>query len=244
MYVHPDQRKPQASIKIIFDAFFSHNWGNDGKNHKLVGLVKKMLMEAGLNIWFDEERIRGNVQEQMQQGIDKSASVVVFITQQYIQKVNSDNISDNCQLEYKYAALQKHKRPLIPVLMDPAASNPADWVGPVAFHLAGELYIDLSTEDKMQKNIGQLINRIKEVTKQDLSGQVSPPGRPLHPQPEHAQSVSAPKQAVATDNMKLDAEQVKKKQAKLTRLTTKVKDIVDVVLANPSAPLRPEEKLD
>eukprot|EP00976_Prorocentrum_cordatum_P004805 94455-Prorocentrum_minimum.AAC.1 len=99
----------------------------------------------------------------------------------------------------------------------------------------------------MQKNIGQLINRIKEVTNQDLSGRVSPPRRPLHPQPEHQFRTQLPKAqavAVATDNMELDAEQVKKKQAKLNRLTTKVKDIVDVVLANPTTSLRPEEKLD
>eukprot|EP00976_Prorocentrum_cordatum_P027190 551909-Prorocentrum_minimum.AAC.1 len=89
-----------------------------------------MLKEAGLNIWFDEERMRGNVQRQMQQGIDESACFVAFITQKYIEKVNSDNISDNCLLEFNYAALRKHIRPLIPVLMDPAASNPADWVGP------------------------------------------------------------------------------------------------------------------
>eukprot|EP00959_Pyramimonas_sp_CCMP1952_P205617 4299934-Pyramimonas_sp.AAC.1 len=113
--------------------------------------------------------MKGNVQKQMQQGIDDSASVIVFITQQYIAKVNSDNPTDNCLLEFNYAALRKRNRPLIPVLLDPAASNPEDWVGPVAFHLAGELYIDLSTEDKLKRNIGQLIDRIKEVTRQDPS---------------------------------------------------------------------------
>ena len=239
-----ERAEAEELLQFLLDAFLTHNWGDHHEIHKLVARVNELLKAAGLKTWFDEEKMKGNVQKQMQKGIDKSASVIVFITQQYIAKVDSDNISDNCQLEFTYAALQKHKRPLIPVLLDPAASNPADWVGPVAFHLSGELYIDLSTEDKLQRNIGQLIDRIKEVTNKDPSGRVSPPRRQLHPQPERTQSDSARKQAVATDNMELDAEQVKKKDAKLTRLTTKVKDIVDVVLANPRTPLKPEEKLD
>eukprot|EP00959_Pyramimonas_sp_CCMP1952_P475373 9504149-Pyramimonas_sp.AAC.1 len=151
---------------IIYDAFLSHDWvGVDGANHERVKQIHAIFKKAGLATWIDEEKMQGNVQETMMRGIDSSACVIVFITKRYIEKVAGTNENDNCKLEYKYAALNKSTRPLIPVLLDPAAKDPASWEGLVKFHLGGEMYFDLSKEplESNQDAIAKLIQRIKEV---------------------------------------------------------------------------------
>ena len=43
------------------------------------------MTEFGIeNLWLDEERMSGNVDQQMMDGIDNSKLVVVFITQRYL----------------------------------------------------------------------------------------------------------------------------------------------------------------
>ena len=80
-------------------------------------------------------------------------------------------------------------RPLIPVLLDPAAKDPASWEGLVKFHLGGEMYFDLSKEplESNQDAIAKLIQRIKEVAHAARRTSDPPPsssgGGPSHPQP-------------------------------------------------------------
>ena len=84
-----------------YDAFFSHNWSQG--NHEKVSRINDAMQLLGLTTWFDEERIQGNIKQQMCDGIDRARTVVFFLTENYIEKVNNvDNPEDNCQMEFLY----------------------------------------------------------------------------------------------------------------------------------------------
>ena len=89
-----------------FHAFFTHDWGKDAEgrdNHARVIRVCEALRErAGLSIWLDEDEMRGDVNQQMTDGIDDSACVVAFVTKRYIEKAGGkgpNGMNDNCKFE-------------------------------------------------------------------------------------------------------------------------------------------------
>ena len=52
----------------------------------------------------------------MTAGIDGSATVVVFVTQRYMGKVNGADATDNCQKEFGYAGRIRGAHNMIPVV--------------------------------------------------------------------------------------------------------------------------------
>ena len=57
------------------------------------------LEKAGLRVWLDEQQMRGDVNQQMVDGIDDSACVLCFVTTRYMEKVSGKGPSganDNC----------------------------------------------------------------------------------------------------------------------------------------------------
>ena len=89
-----------------YSAFLSHSWStnDDGcSNHEIVSKVNAELRRQGISTWFDEERMIGNVQKQMVDGIDASEVAVVFISYAYIKKVAEGETTDNCCFELQYA---------------------------------------------------------------------------------------------------------------------------------------------
>ena len=61
------------------------------------------LKARGLLTWFDDEKMRGQILDQMASGVNRSATVAVFITKRYLEKVNGDKLDDNCKVEFKCA---------------------------------------------------------------------------------------------------------------------------------------------
>ena len=105
------------------------DWGQDlqGRdNHSRVAHINTVLKAKGYITWFEyvavdsvdlsscdkamidsrclsenhsEERMRGNINEQMANGIDSSKIVIVFVTQRYLKKVAGEGDlggDDNC----------------------------------------------------------------------------------------------------------------------------------------------------
>jgi hypothetical protein len=136
----------QQLHQFKYDAFLSHNWGENNINHQQVGMINNYLKSAGLRTWFDEENMSGNaVMHDMAKGIDESRKVIVFITAGYMAKVESDNRTDNCQLEFSYSTRTKGGAlNMIPVIMEPGLRDVSRWTGPVGLVLGGALYFDLS----------------------------------------------------------------------------------------------------
>lgn len=93
-----------------FQCFLAHDWGYDEEgrpNHERVSRVKSGLDKAGIRAWFDEEQLRGDINGQMADGIDKSQLIVVFITTRYLEKVSGkgpNGMNDNCKVSLNRCA--------------------------------------------------------------------------------------------------------------------------------------------
>jgi len=145
------------------DVFLSHNWGLDEEgrdNHLRVRAIAKGLRKRGLSTWLDEEKLEGPLLEQLSEAIDSSRIVLVFVTQMYLQKVGRGRSSDNCKLEFKYAA-RRREGMLIPCVMEPSLLDTRDWSGPVGMVLGGDLYIDLSDESRLEEGLDALAQRVR-----------------------------------------------------------------------------------
>mmetsp|Transcript_27273 Transcript_27273/g.41043 ORF Transcript_27273/g.41043 Transcript_27273/m.41043 type:complete len:374 (-) Transcript_27273:139-1260(-) len=155
----PTSKNSTEEKTYRFDAFLTHNWGRDTKNrdnHERVVRFKKELQTHNdiENLWLDEERMTGDIVQQMTTGIEQSRLVIVFITQSYVNKVagrgeRRDN--DNCLLEFKYAARKKGPSNLIVVVMEDSCSNPSEWDGPVGFYLGDHLYYSFQDDLDLER---------------------------------------------------------------------------------------------
>ena len=108
-----------------------------------------ILKKEGLSPWFDEERLRGDINYKMADGIDKSESVVCFITRRYIDKANGkgpNGPNDNCKFEFDYALNYKGVEKMIVVVMEKGCRDTKKWRGTVGGKLGGTLYIDMSED--------------------------------------------------------------------------------------------------
>ena len=87
-------------LQTGFAAFLTHDWGYDTQsrdNHARVRRVNAALQRLGFRCWFDEEQMRGDINEKMTSGIDNSSCVVVFVTKNYLLKAagNGSNGADD-----------------------------------------------------------------------------------------------------------------------------------------------------
>eukprot|EP01031_Cornospumella_fuschlensis_P026802 gene26802-32383_t len=148
------------------DVFLTHDWGKElgVDNHERVARVNEALKQRGLKTWFDSEKMEGNVKKKMISGIENAFCIVAFITKRYMEKVDSDNAEDNCQLEFNYASRRKTARKMVSVVMEARMRNTADWIGEVGMVLGGSLYVDLSTDDSFEARMDELHSRILAVT--------------------------------------------------------------------------------
>eukprot|EP01031_Cornospumella_fuschlensis_P050547 gene50547-61833_t len=88
------------------DTFLSHDFGTDcyGRNiHQRVQAINSALKAKGLLTWLDEQLPRPDlIVSHVCKGIDRSRSMVLFLTRSYIDKVMSNGTTDNCALEFTY----------------------------------------------------------------------------------------------------------------------------------------------
>ena len=114
-----------ASSSAEYDAFLTHDWGDDElgrSNHARVAEVNRLLKAAGFVTWFDEDRMQGDIVSQMANGIDSSAAVLVFVTENYCIKVagaGRNGADDNCKKEFDYASRRKGIEKMIAAVMEP-----------------------------------------------------------------------------------------------------------------------------
>ena len=148
-----------------FHVFLTHEWGvdeNKRDNHSRVKAVNTALQAKGLVTWFDEDRMTGNIVDQMCKGIDGSACIAVFVTQRYIDKVGGSNANDNCKKEFSYAAARKGANVMIPIVMEDRVRNPRQWSGAVGMELGGVLYKDCVSDEtsKFQAGVDSIYDEV------------------------------------------------------------------------------------
>lgn len=150
--------------EAAYDAFLAHDWGRDSlgrDNEERVKLVNELLKDKGLITWFHGDRLKGrDVALKLASGIEKSKKFVVFLTQQYLEKVNGDNVDDICKREFLYAAKQKGIRKFVVAVMEEAMLDKNAWSGQLDFVVGWASCIDMTTNDKIHKNIGSLIKEL------------------------------------------------------------------------------------
>ena len=89
--------------------FLSHDWGVGKSNHILVQHINEMLQQRNIDTWFDSDQLKqGDImRHEILFGIQKCSIYVIFITQAYMNKVNSNDISDYCLYEFHHMIKDK-----------------------------------------------------------------------------------------------------------------------------------------
>ncbi|KAJ3304916.1 hypothetical protein HDU76_005100, partial [Blyttiomyces sp. JEL0837] len=94
--------KNNENAKDSFDVMLSYNW----QDKDLVSKVKEEFKLRGLRVWFDEEKMDGNMFDRLVEGIHNSSVIIPFLTVVYSKSVN-------CKRELSYAA--DLKKTIIPI---------------------------------------------------------------------------------------------------------------------------------
>ena len=145
------------------DCFLSHNWGENHINHQRVHNINAELQKRGLKTWFDENKRDGNIRYKIAEGIDNTKCVVVFITKEYRDKVNGEDMKDNCKYEFSYAMNQLGSQNMVSVVMEPEMKETNKWKGELGAALGSMLFVDFSSSseiyDELYKRIKHIINR-------------------------------------------------------------------------------------
>ncbi|GBG34942.1 Protein kinase, putative, partial [Hondaea fermentalgiana] len=149
------------TLEYQYDAFLTHDWGENGANHEFVRLVNAKLQNADKVTWFDGERLRGDIVQQITRGIENSRKVVVFITERYMHKLETGG-NDYCKDEFMTAVRIHTPARMIPVVLEAAMLDQSLWRGPLQFSLGGHLYIDFTTPAKRERYFSFLLVRISE----------------------------------------------------------------------------------
>eukprot|EP00736_Rhodelphis_marinus_P003574 Rmarinus@m.10631 len=152
--------------KVVFHGFATHTWQEDllgRQNHARVVYVCSKLREChDIRMWIDEERMDGDIHDAMCQGIDDSATFVVFATQTYVDKVVGENPNDNCKLEFKYGMATRRSTTIL-VMMEPNVQLKQR----MQMQIGGELYIDMSGgETPSLEKINELAETIRSRIRQ------------------------------------------------------------------------------
>ena len=140
------------------DVFLSHDWGKDeyGRdNHQRVSLINDELKARGYITWFDEEKLAGNIDVKMAQGIEQTEGVIAFITRRYYEKVNGENARDNCQKEFQHASEIKTRAKIVPVVMEESMRDATPWKGLVGINIGKEMYVDMSGDIENKAYLNQ-----------------------------------------------------------------------------------------
>ena len=140
------------------DVFLSHDWGKDeyGRdNHQRVSLINDELKARGYITWFDKEKLAGNIDVEMAQGIEQTEGVIAFITRRYYEKVNGENARDNCQKEFQHASEIKTRAKIVPVVMEESMRDATPWKGLVGINIGKEMYVDMSGDIENKAYLNQ-----------------------------------------------------------------------------------------
>jgi hypothetical protein len=161
-------RDKLIEIANMKDCYLSHDWSVDcyGRNvYQRVLKINQALRAKGLLTSFNESQLGADIFTQVCSGIDKSRSIVCFLTRSYLLKVANSSASDNCNMEFSYSLHKKYPELMIPVVFEEQLLNKALWSGPVQLALSQFEYIDFITDDNFDAKIDKLYQRIMKISR-------------------------------------------------------------------------------
>lgn len=138
------------NINIKKDIFISHAWGINEiniDNHLRCKELCNKLINSGYSVWFDDNEMIGNIDNNIIKGINSCQIILVCLTEKYINKINDavnfNKPNDNCYKEWNYA-LFKNKI-FIPIIMEEKMKNIfLHQDGVIQMYLSSMMYIDFS----------------------------------------------------------------------------------------------------
>lgn len=146
-----------------YHAFLSHDWGENSANHFRVRKVCQALKALGMSVWFDEEQIHGHIRDKIVAGIDSCDCMVVFVTRNYINKVNGNEGRDCCKMEFNYGFDHLGPQRMVAVVMEPDLLDCKKWPGSLGAALGSQLYMNMATCDLDDEEV--LVSKTKELQK-------------------------------------------------------------------------------
>ena len=128
--------------------FLSHTWKPDQLNratHQRVIQVRDALLRLNIESWLDQDHMVHDIDNCMAVGIDTSDVVIIFLTREYVDKVqnaaSNPSQRDNCYKEFSYA--HSSCKVILPVVFEPCMRSVATWPnGIVKMHLGSNMYVD------------------------------------------------------------------------------------------------------
>jgi hypothetical protein len=157
---------------FLYDVMITHDWCIDEfgrNNHDTNIMLNEALKARSFNTWFDHDRMEGDIVQQMTDGIQKSACVLVSITKRYMEKVEGTNDNDNCKIEFGFAQRNKGASRMIPLPIEPRCLNPQAWTGPVGGILGGQLYPTnlafdiIADRARFEAAVDKIVDRIRAI---------------------------------------------------------------------------------
>ncbi|GBG33318.1 Ankyrin repeat domain-containing protein 50 [Hondaea fermentalgiana] len=145
-----------------FDAFLAHDWGEGGMNHETVALINDELGQKGIETWFDRDRLEREIDSEIARGVRNSRKFVIFLTQNYMDKVESFGY-DFCRYEFSIA-MQVHKKDLRTVLivvMEEPLLKIGMWRDRFLI-FQQHVFVDFSTKEQRAANLDYLVKRIRD----------------------------------------------------------------------------------
>ena len=150
--------------KIEKKIFLSHAWGNDSlnrDNHERCKELYNLLVDKGYSVWFDENDMKGNIDNSIMKGINNAKIILLCLTEKYCNKINSavnNNLpNDNCYKEWSYSLFKQ--KLIIPIIMeDNMKKIYTNTDGIIQMYLNNTLYIDLS--ENIKDNLFKIISTL------------------------------------------------------------------------------------
>lgn len=118
------------------DVYLSYSWGYHKKHQQLVSRINDILLDRGLRTFFDRESLPINVSKQLYAAINNTNCIVLFLSQEYVDKLSSDLSptslavpvwpscdNNDCLLEFEYIIRSVSVDRIVPVLLDVGLSE-------------------------------------------------------------------------------------------------------------------------
>ncbi|XP_072027812.1 uncharacterized protein [Amphiura filiformis] len=140
------------SKKDHYDVMISYSWGNKEEDFpcqkRMLKLKKELEETAGLKVWMDVEKMRGNKLRKMSQAVEGSDVILMCTSARY-------QSSKDCEKEANYA--DYWEKPLVHLKYDNHKAS--SWLGIL---ICNEIYYDVRTDAAMMKNLPEIVKAINE----------------------------------------------------------------------------------
>lgn len=161
-------REKLIELSSMRDCFMSYDRGADCYGRDIATRVQKIdqaLKARGLITWFSTDYSNANILPQVCDGVDKSRSVICFVTKDYIDKVSGNFTQELCNMEFNYTLRRKHPDHMIPVVLEEALLNPANWSGQIGLALGNSQLINFVNDDDFDAKCDALYQRVINISR-------------------------------------------------------------------------------